>query len=114
MFMGNSGVPHPADVDPSSNWAIDVVEELANVDLILEVPNYQDFATKINLLLASGNLPDIIHGWQKADLENAADAGAFIDHKPYYDNSRSCRRGYRSLLSTWPRRRTDCTSPCRW
>ena len=87
MFMGNSGVPHPADVDPSSNWAIDVVEKLANVDLILEVPNYQDFATKINLLLASGNLPDIVHGWQKADLENAADAGAFIDHKPYYDNS---------------------------
>ena len=27
MFMGNSGVPHPADVDPSSNWAIDVVEK---------------------------------------------------------------------------------------
>lgn len=87
MFMGNSGIPHPADVDPSSNWALDVVEELANVDIILEVPNYQDFATKINLLLASGNLPDIVHGWQKADLENAADAGAFIDHQPYYDDS---------------------------
>ena len=87
MFMGNSGIPHPADVDPSSNWALDIVEQLANVDITMEVPNYQDFATKINLLLASGNLPDIVHGWQKADLENAADAGAFIDHKPYYDNS---------------------------
>ena len=59
MFMGNSSLAHPADLDPSDNWAINVVEDYANVDLIVEVPNYQEWATKHRLLLASGNLPDI-------------------------------------------------------
>jgi putative aldouronate transport system substrate-binding protein len=87
MFMSNSGVRHPADVDPSDNWAINIMEDYANVDLILEVPSYQAFATKMNLLLASGNLPDIIHGWQRTEMENAAEAGAFVDLDPYYQQS---------------------------
>src|SRR5512143_2402999 len=58
MFMGNSGVAQPAGVDPSNNWAINIIEKYANVDLEVEIPNYQDFPTKMNLLLASGNLPD--------------------------------------------------------
>ncbi len=64
MFMGNSGLAQPTGVDPSNNWAINVIEDYANVDLELEIPAYNDFPTKLNLLLASGNLPDIVHGWQ--------------------------------------------------
>jgi len=62
MFMGNSGVPHPEGLDPNDNWFCKIIEDYANVDLIYEVPAYQDFVTKLNLLLASGNLPDIVHG----------------------------------------------------
>jgi ABC-type glycerol-3-phosphate transport system substrate-binding protein len=87
MFMGNSGVAQPAGVDPSDNWLINIVEKYANVDLELEIPNYTDFATKCNLLLASGNLPDIVHSWIIADMVKAADAGAFLDLKAYYDKS---------------------------
>jgi len=87
MFMGNSGVAQPAGVDPSNNWLINIVEKYANVDLELEIPNYADFPTKINLLLASGNLPDIVHGWQLGDMVKAADAGAFVDLKAFYDKS---------------------------
>jgi len=87
MFMGNSGVAQPAGVDPSDNWAINIIEKYANVDLELEIPNYTDFATKCNLLLASGNLPDIVHSWIKADMVKAADAGAFLDLKSFYDKS---------------------------
>lgn len=87
MFMGNSGVAQPAGCDPSNNWLIDIVEKYANVDLEIEIPNYSDFATKCNLLLASGNLPDVVHSWIKADMVKAADAGAFLDLKAYYDKS---------------------------
>lgn len=87
MFMSNSGVPHPTGVDPSDNWAIKVVEDYANVDLKIEVPAYQDFATKLNLLLASGVLPDIVHSFQPNDMSAAADNGAFLDLKPLYDKS---------------------------
>ena len=87
MFMGNSGVAQPAGVDPSDNWAINIIEKYANVDLEIEIPNYTDFATKCNLLLASGNLPDIVHSWIIADMIKAADAGAFLDLKAFWDKS---------------------------
>ena len=87
MFMCNSGLAHPAGIDPSNNWAIKVIEDYANVDLELEVPTYNDFPVKLNLLLASGNLPDIVHTNTKADMVKAADAGAFIDLKAYWDKS---------------------------
>lgn len=92
MFMGNSGVAHPVGVDPSDNWAINIIERCANVDLILEVPNYTDWATKLNLLLASGNLPDIVHGTLVTEMAAAADAGAFIDLKKYYDKSAQMKK----------------------
>ena len=92
MFMGNSGLAQPTGVDPSNNWAINVIEDLANVDLELEIPAYNDFPTKMNLLLASGNLPDILHGWQLTDMIKAADAGAFLDLKPYYDKSAQMKK----------------------
>ncbi len=92
MFMGNSGVNHPVGVDPSDNWAIKIIEDEANVDLVLEVPNYADWATKLNLLLASGNLPDIVHGTLVNEMAAAADAGAFVDLKKYYDKSAQMKK----------------------
>ncbi|MBP1993159.1 extracellular solute-binding protein [Paenibacillus eucommiae] len=87
MFMSNSGLAYPDGVDPSSNPYINIVEEYANVDLDLEVPSYTDFQTKFNLMLSSGNLPDIVHSPYPNETEQRADEGAFIDLKAYYDKS---------------------------
>ncbi|WP_409345177.1 extracellular solute-binding protein [Paenibacillus sp. MBLB4367] len=87
MFMGNSGIPHPEGVDPSNNPYINIVKEYANVDLELEVPNSTDFKTKFNLMLSSGNLPDIVHTFYPTEAYQRADEGAFIDLKSYYDKS---------------------------
>ncbi|RAV09231.1 extracellular solute-binding protein [Paenibacillus contaminans] len=87
MFMTNSGIPHPEGVNPNDNPYINVVKEYANVDLELEVPNYADFKTKFNLMLSSGNLPDIVHTIYPDEAYQRADEGAFIDLKSYYDKS---------------------------
>lgn len=92
MFMNNSGVPQPNGVDPSDNWALKIVEDCANVDLVMEIPAYADVATKLNLLLASGNLPDIVHGTLVNEMALAADAGAFLDLKKYYDQSAQMKK----------------------
>ena len=94
MFMGNSGVAHPDGIDPSDNWAIKIVEDYADVNLVIEVPGHQDYATKLTLLLASANLPDIVHGAVSPphDMERAADAGAFVNLKSFYDASPVVRR----------------------
>jgi putative aldouronate transport system substrate-binding protein len=87
LFMTNSGLTMPDGTDPSNNEFINVVENYANVDLEVTVPEFADYATKLNLLLASGNLPDIVHTNNVDPVNAAAEKGAFIDLKPYYDNS---------------------------
>ncbi|WP_010269721.1 extracellular solute-binding protein [Paenibacillus senegalensis] len=88
MFMINSGLAHPDNVDPSDNPFINIIEEEANVDLRLDVPAYSDWETVFRLMLASGKLPDIVHSpGLHSEIYQAANEGAFIDLKEYYDNS---------------------------
>jgi putative aldouronate transport system substrate-binding protein len=85
--MGDSGLPHPAGVDPSDNKFINIVEKLANVDLEIQIPSFADFQTQYDLMIASGKLPDIVHTWLLDQTYKFAREGAFIDLKAYYDNS---------------------------
>ncbi|WP_245375200.1 extracellular solute-binding protein [Paenibacillus eucommiae] len=87
LFMSNSGVETPDSVNLSDNPFINVVKDYANVNLKVEVPPYQDFQTKFNLVMSSGNLPDIVHTYYRDVAETAAEQGAFLDLKKYYDNS---------------------------
>ncbi|MDF2659077.1 MAG: family 1 extracellular solute-binding protein [Paenibacillus sp.] len=89
MFYNNSGLEHfPLDTtDPSNNPFLHIVEQIANVDLKVEVPPYKDYQTKFNLLLSSGKLPDLLHTNYPDPTYKAARDGAFIDLKPYYDKS---------------------------
>lgn len=88
MFMINSGLAHPDHVNKSDNPFINIIKEEANVDLDLEVPAYSDWETVFRLMLASGQLPDIVHSpGLHAEMYQAANEGAFIDLKEYYDNS---------------------------
>lgn len=87
MFMTNSGLAHPDGVDPSDNPWVNIIENYANVDLDIEVPAYQDYQTKMNLLLSSGQLPDIFHSNYLNESNASADQGAFIELKKYYDQS---------------------------
>lgn len=87
MFMSDSGLVHPEGVDPSDNEFINIIEDYANVDLEIEIPGSTEFQTRFTLLLNSGNLPDIVHTSLCNDANRAAENGAFIDVKNYYDNS---------------------------
>lgn len=87
MFMSDSGVPTPDGVDVSDNRFINIVEDYAGVDLEIVQPAYADFQTKFNLMMSSGQLPDIVHTYFLNDALSYAEQGAFIDLKPYYDKS---------------------------
>lgn len=87
IFLGDSGVPAPSGVDVSDSKFIRLIEDYAGVDLEVIQPSYADYQTQFNLLLASGDLPDIVHTYYPDDAISYADQGAFIDLKDYYDNS---------------------------
>ncbi len=87
MFFGDSGSAVPSGTDVSDEPFINIVEDYANVDLEVIQPAYADFQTQFNLMMTSGDLPDIIHCWFTDDCMKYGDQGAFIDLKEYYDNS---------------------------
>lgn len=78
MFFGDGGIVFPSDVDPGNNPIINIVEKLANVDLDITKPEIADFQTKFNLLMSSGEVPDIVHSWFEADVNKFGKAGAFL------------------------------------
>ncbi|MGN7383070.1 extracellular solute-binding protein [Paenibacillus sp. SAFN-117] len=92
LFMGNSGMAHPDGVNPSDNPYINLIKEKSGVDLELEVPGYQDFKTKYNLMLSSGSLPDLVHSWYPTEAYRTADQGGLIDLKKYYDQSEAVKK----------------------
>lgn len=87
MFMCNSGLTIPDKVDPSDNKFINIVKKYANVDLKVEVPQWQDYTNRLNIVLASNELPDILHTNNVVPVNAAAEKGAFIDVKSLYDKS---------------------------
>ncbi|NSW91445.1 MAG: extracellular solute-binding protein [Firmicutes bacterium] len=87
FFTSDYGVGIPQTVDINNNEFVKFLEDYANVDLQIEVPNYSDFSTKLNLMLSSGNISDIVSSYIWKEVEEAAVAGAFIELRPYYNNS---------------------------
>lgn len=87
ILLGDSGIPTPSTVDINDNKFINIVENYANADIEITQPAYADFATKFNLTMSSGELPDIIHTWFVDDAIKYGDQGAFLDLKSYYDKS---------------------------
>ncbi|NSW89586.1 MAG: extracellular solute-binding protein [Firmicutes bacterium] len=87
MFFGDAGIAFPNDVDKSNNPFLNVIEKAANVDLEMIQPAYADFQTKFNLMMASGDIPDIVHCWFHADIDKYGADGAFLDWEPLVQKS---------------------------
>ncbi len=81
MFFGNAGIAFPDDIDPANNPFIKVFEKAANVDVEMVMPSYTEFQTKLYLVLSTGDIPDLVHCWHKADIDRYGIEGAFLDWK---------------------------------
>ena len=81
MFFGDAGIGFPEDVKPDDNDFIKVFEKAANVEVEMIVPTYQEFQTKFNLMMSSGDIPDLVHCWFKGDVDRYGREGAFKNWK---------------------------------
>ena len=87
MFFGDAGIKFPADVDVSNNPFLNIIEKQANVDLEIIQPQYADFETKFNLMISSGEIPDIVHCWFADAINKNGAAGAFVSLEDYVTKS---------------------------
>ncbi len=87
MFTTDAGVPVPQGVNPSDNWFVNIVEKYANVDLVVEIPAYQDAHHQA---AAAARLAEPARHRARpstVDMDKAADDGAFLDLEKYYNKS---------------------------
>ncbi|MEN6316728.1 MAG: extracellular solute-binding protein [Clostridiaceae bacterium] len=80
LFMSDSGIGVPDTVDPAHNDYIDKICKLANVEITeFTMPPYSDFETRLNLMLSSGKIPDVVHCYHTEAINKAGASGAFAE-----------------------------------
>ena len=73
--------------DFETNWFTQQAEVLTGIDFVLEEYTSADAATVLNMMFASGDLPDIVCGpsFSKSQINEYADAGLILDLAPYLE-----------------------------
>ncbi len=86
------------EFDFSSNWFIDIIEEIANVKFTnVTTPPHADVWTKFGMLIASGELMDLMYGGASMfDLNKYGQDGAFLQVDDYIDKSPVISKIYNS------------------
>jgi ABC-type glycerol-3-phosphate transport system substrate-binding protein len=88
MFYQESGQNYPDGFKHNDNWLFNQICEIANVrvtDLI--VPAYADTQTKFNLMMSSGEIPDLILRNDVTAMKQYGMEGAFLPTKEIILNS---------------------------
>jgi len=81
-------------------------EDLLNVDLDIEWVNYEDYPNKVNTLLATNNLPDVVQimktngNFYYPAFTQAIDAGNFVDMTKYIFGKGGLKE-INSVMSKW-------------
>ena len=83
----DAGIAIPEGVSTSDNPFVNIAKDYANADVEYEIIPWADYQTKLNLLLASGKYPDIVHTAYNENIEDVESKGAFVNLLPYYEAS---------------------------
>lgn len=97
IFYQEANQNFPDGFKHNDNWFINYICELANVELIeVNVPAYTDTATKFNLMMSSGEIPDLVVRADPAEMKRYGAEGAFMPTEdiirsspvlaPFYDD----------------------------
>lgn len=75
-------------------YVIDLIKEYTNVDLSITAVDTSGFAEKVNLTMASGELPDLIFLTNNTIVQQYAPQGAFINILDYVDRMPNFKAWY--------------------
>ncbi len=88
FFYVTSGISTPEDMDFKNNVILDEISKMANVEITeVIVPPWSDIVTQFNLMMASGNICDVVHYNLPTDLISNGKLGAFIELSDIIKNS---------------------------
>jgi len=78
----------------NDKWVVKEIEKRTGVKLDIEFYSTATYADKLKVVLASGNLPDIIHGPRVAEINDLGAKGAFAPINDYLDQLPNFRALY--------------------
>lgn len=89
LFMSTLGTAVPEDVNPADTPFLKLIAELANVEFTeVIVPPYADYDQKLQLTVASGDIPDVMHDqWDPAGMDKLGMEGSFEPLNDYIAKS---------------------------
>ena len=83
-------ISHISDTDRFPMPVLETLAQEANVEIEWTVMNMGDWRTQKSVILASGELPDIVFGCAMTDAD--VSTGSFIDLAPYIDSAPNIKR----------------------
>lgn len=88
MFYQEANQNFPDGFKHNDNWFINYICEKANVELTeVNVPAYMDTQTKFNLMMSSGDIPDLVERADAVAMKQYGMEGAFMPTKDIIRNS---------------------------
>ena len=83
--FNNGGRNFPDGLDENNNPYLDYIRENTNLDITLQIPPADGYQDALNVIMASDNLPDMIHSMDPSWFENYVQQNALQPLNDYID-----------------------------
>ncbi|WP_306813088.1 extracellular solute-binding protein [Paenibacillus soyae] len=85
MVINDLGMIFPEGLDENDNPYIHYIEEETGLDLRVSIPPQEVYEEKLNVIMASRNLPDLIHSYNPVWYDEYVKKGAIVPLDDYID-----------------------------
>ncbi|WP_214629253.1 extracellular solute-binding protein [Paenibacillus agaridevorans] len=85
MVINKLGMTFPDGMDENENPYIHYIREQTNLDLRVNIPPEEVYEEKLNVIMASGSRPDLIHSFNPVWFDEYVKKGAFLPLDDYIE-----------------------------
>ncbi|UNK19954.1 extracellular solute-binding protein [Paenibacillus sp. N3/727] len=78
IVISNLGMTFPSGMDENDNRYLNYIEEETGLEIKVTTPPTEVYNEKLDVIMSSGNLPDMIHVYEPVWFGNYAKQGAFM------------------------------------
>lgn len=94
MVINDLGMGFPDGLDENDNPYIHYIEEKTGLDLQVSIPPQEVYEEKLNVIMASRNLPDLIHSYNPVWYDEYVKKGALLPLDDYIDQYGAALKTY--------------------
>jgi len=78
IVISNLGMTFPEGMDENDNRYLSYIEEQTGLDIQVNTPPTEVYDEKLDVIMSSGNLPDMLHAYEPVWFDNYVKQGALL------------------------------------